>query len=73
MGYPTKEQIEAAGRLQICEWYRSLPSPGSTAIDSGREAFDKAIAVEAPLMDLIAIRYRDLGGMTPAISKQLGR
>lgn len=73
MGYPTKEQIEAADRRQICEWYRFLPSPGTTAIDSGLEAFDKAMAVEAELLDLIGVRFRELGGMTPAISKQLGR
>lgn len=56
--YPTPEQVESATRLQLAQWYRFLPSPE----DEG----------EAVALNRIVERFKELGGMTPAISKQIG-
>lgn len=70
--YPTIEQVNSANHEQLCQWHRFLSSPGSWAIDSGREEFDEAMAKEVPVMSRIAERYKEMGGMTPEISKRIG-
>lgn len=58
MPYPTKEQVEAADREQLCRWYRFLP----TTIDAGEEA----------LLLRIIERFTSAGGFTTEISKKIG-
>ncbi len=54
---PTMEQVERASHEQLGRWYRFLPS-GDT-----RE--------QQKVLDRIA-GFKQLGGMTPAISKKIG-
>jgi hypothetical protein len=68
--YPTLEEVESADRYAICKWWRFLKSPGERAI--GRPEFEEVLQKEKVVMDRIAERYKELGGMTPAISKSLG-
>lgn len=56
--YPTLEEVENADRLQICRWYRFLPSATTPE--------------ESEVIVRVCERFRQLGGMTPQISKQLG-
>ena len=56
--YPSKEQVETADRMQICRWYRFLPSATNTT--------------DAETMDKIVERFKELGGFTPEISKAIG-
>lgn len=67
---PTMDQVNAADHMQICRWYRFLPSPGSNAMDSPdfREIMEKEVKV----MDRICERLKEFGGFTPAISKAIG-
>lgn len=58
--YPTIDEVNKADRRQICSWYRFLPSPRF-----GSET-------ETSIIDRIVERYKELGGMTPEISKSLG-
>lgn len=68
--YPSVKQVNAATHLQLCSWYRFLPSPGSRAI--GTAHFADVLAAEKTVMDRIVERVKELGGFTPEISKQLG-
>jgi hypothetical protein len=70
MTYPTLAQVEAADRFHLCEWSRFLPSPGEMA--AGTEDFPAVLEREAQVMHRIVTRLRDMGGMTPSISKALG-
>jgi hypothetical protein len=73
MSYPSMESVESADQLQLCRWYRFLPSPGADAIGGGdREVFNKLLSEEKPVMDRICERVKDGGGFTPAISKAIG-
>jgi hypothetical protein len=56
--YPTMDQLDQADRITVCRMYRFLPSP------TNRE--------EEAILAKVAERFRKLGGMTPAISKQIG-
>ena len=58
MNYPTLLAVELAGRYEICQWYRFLPSP------VGDE--------QEKVMQLICKKFKELGGFTPAISKAIG-
>ena len=60
MKYPTFKEVESASRYTICGWYRFLPSP------------DLKTGEQKKIMDRICERYKDLGGFTPEISKQMG-
>lgn len=56
--YPTIEEVEQADRVQLARWYRFLPSPGWAAANSGdREAFERELAYEKPIMDRIVARF----------------
>ena len=67
---PTMDEVNAADHMQICRWYRFLPSPGSLAIDMPdfREVMEK----ESKIMDRICERLEEFGGFTHAISKAIG-
>lgn len=73
--YPSLPQVEQASHLQICAWYLKLPSPGQEAYDEHRPEpyFNAQVAEQKPVLDAIIKRFNDGGGMTPEISKALGR
>jgi hypothetical protein len=56
--FPTMEQVEKATHEQLARWYRFLPS-GDT-----RE--------QQKIQDRIGERFKQLGGMNPALSKKIG-
>jgi hypothetical protein len=56
--FPTMEQVERADHEQLARWYRFLPS-GDT-----RE--------QKSIMDRLAQRFKEEGGMTPALSEKIG-
>lgn len=58
MEYPTVQEVEKADRTQICRWYRFIPSPITNA--------------QAEILKNIVRKFKELGGMTPAISKEIG-
>ncbi len=70
LNYPTLEEVEYAGRLQLARWYRFLPSPGSSAV--GSEAFELVCQREQKIMAQIILRLHNGGGMTPSLSKLVG-
>ena len=56
--FPTMEQVEKATHEQLARWYRFLPS-GDTK-------------EQQKIQDRIAERFKELGGMNPALSKKIG-
>ena len=70
MKYPTMARVEEASRVQLARWYRHLPSPGTSAI--GTDKFNIIMHKEQMIMQRIWNRFSALGGMTPAISKEIG-
>lgn len=80
MNYPTMEEVEAAGHLQLCRWQRFLPSPGTSAMSNSQRRsspleaarVQKAIDEEVAIINRIVARTNELGGFTPAISKAIG-
>jgi len=58
MNFPSLSEVDQADRVQICRWYRFLPS-GMTE-------------EEQKIQDRIYERFRELGGFTPEISKLIG-
>ena len=70
MAYPSLEAVEKANRITLAEWYRFLPSPGINCVD--RSNFKEVIDREAPIMDRICERFREMDGMTSEISKKIG-
>lgn len=56
--YPNMAQVELADRFLICKWYRHLPSPSNPD--------------QEKVMNRICEKYKELGGFTPDISKQVG-
>ena len=55
--YPTEEQVLIADRYYICMWHRFLRYPQNDE--------------ELSRINLITSRFKELGGMTPEISKSL--
>ena len=55
--YPTLEQVNATSYIQLAEWYRFLPSPKNE---------------DLAILNRICERFKELGGMTPEISKAIG-
>ena len=71
------EQVEGADIVQLCRWSRFLPSPGQNAIGKDEswfdnETFETLMQREAAVMNRILERQKELGGMTPEISKRIG-
>jgi len=58
MIYPTIEEINKGTRLEICRWWRFLPSPVNQE--------------QAKVNQRLKERFDEFGGFTPEISKQLG-
>jgi hypothetical protein len=58
MNYPTREEVDAADRYQLCKWHRFLRSPMTPE--------------EVELNGLMFKRWVDAGGFTPEISKSIG-
>ncbi len=58
MIYPSIKEVNAASRFQICKWWRFLPSPKNK--------------LQAEVNIRLAERFREVGGFTPEISKQIG-
>jgi hypothetical protein len=56
--FPTMAEVEKASREQLAKWYRFLPSG-----DTGEQR---------RAQDRIAERLKQLGGMTPELSKKIG-
>jgi hypothetical protein len=56
--FPTMDQVEKASRERLAKWYRFLPS-GQTK-------------EQQQIMDRIAERFKQPGGMTPELSKKIG-
>lgn len=79
MRYPTLEEVNKASPYQLLKWYRFLPSPGwnyitgDDALDDNNYGFiqDK-IEEEAVIMNEIGEQLKQAGGITPALSKQVG-
>lgn len=69
MRYPKIEQVEQATREQLCEWSRFLPTPGEAG---GRKDWHERVRSERRILNLILERLHDAGGMSPAISKDVG-
>ena len=57
--FPTMEQVEKASHEQLARWYRFLPS-GDTS-------------EQQKIMERLVARFKEKGGMTPAISDKIGR
>ena len=72
MRYPTMEEVEKADRLQLDRWYRFLRSPGACAIGQGSELFERTMNEQKEILDRIMVRFNELGGMNPEISKCIG-
>jgi hypothetical protein len=62
--------VEKADHRELAQWYRFLPSPGISAI--GEEWFRDTMREEGKIMDRIRERFQEMGGMTSAISKEIG-
>jgi len=56
--FPTMAQVEAASHEQLAWWYRFLPT-GETK-------------EHQKIMDRLVERFKEKGGMTPALSKKIG-
>jgi hypothetical protein len=56
--FPTIKEVKNASKEQLARWYRFLPS-GDTA-------------EQQKVIELIRKRFKELGGMTPALSKKIG-
>ena len=66
------EEVEAASRLELAWWYRFLRCPGANAIDKPAKEFYTIMEAEQKIVQRVSDRFKELGGMSPAISKQIG-
>lgn len=69
MNYPTLQQVEGADREQLAIWYRFLKSPGWAHIN--HSDFPEKLDEEGKIMDLICLRFKEMGMFTPEISKKI--
>jgi hypothetical protein len=72
MIYPTSDEVDHADHLQLARWFRFLPPPGACGVGGSRALFYKVFEREKPIMDRIVARLKEMGGMTPKISKAIG-
>lgn len=70
MVYPTMQEVQNATHEQLAYWYRFLPSPGQSAIGSGR--FQDTLEREKKILDYIIERFNEFGGMNSKLSKKIG-
>jgi hypothetical protein len=57
VAFPTSEQVSKASREELARWYRFL-------LPSDPE--------QQKILDEVAKRFKELGGMTPELSRQIG-
>lgn len=69
MKYPTLEEVNKASRLEICRWWRFLPSPGLAYIDKSN--FEEMLENQVKIMERIEEKLKKFGGFTPEISKAI--
>jgi len=69
INYPTLEEVEKANHIQICRWWRFLPSPGSRALGKNYEIFYECLKQEEEILNKISEKLESFGGFTPEISK----
>lgn len=69
MTYPTLAEVEQADRVQLAQWYRYLPSPGSQVV--GKPGLHDLHVAESEVLARICARFGELGGFTPQISKAI--
>ena len=55
--YPSIEEVDTADHLNLAFWHRFLASPKGE---------------EKDILDRIEMRFKEMGGMNPTISKQIG-
>jgi hypothetical protein len=67
--YPTLEQVNEADHYDICKWWRLLPPPG---VRSDGRLTEEIQSKEIEIMNRIAERFKEFGGFTPEISKDIG-
>ena len=70
MGYPTLGEVEKANRIQLARWYRFMDSPGMSAIKG--DDFEIVMMKEKEILDRIIVRFTEMGGFSPDISKHIG-
>jgi hypothetical protein len=67
------QQVEHASLHQLLTWWRFNPGPGMWAIGHEDHAvFEKALKEEAKIIERIGERIKELGGITPGVSKAVG-
>jgi len=69
MKYPTIEEVHKANKVQLARWYRFLTSPGVIWVE--HKDFEVIAEEERRVMSLIMLRFKQLGGMNPLLSKQI--
>lgn len=72
MKYPTIEEVESATHEQLAHWHRFLPSPGAAAVGASQKTFQELLTKQGSILDRIGDRFKEMGGMTPEISKRIG-
>jgi len=71
--YPTPAQVEQATHRELARWYRFLASPGSyTDSDIPAVEYTRILQREEAVLNKIILRFKELGGMTPELSKEIG-
>lgn len=73
MEYPTLDEVAKSSRTQLARWNRFLPSPGMNSIDlSNFEEREEILEKEVIIMQAILVRLKQMGGINPQISKEIG-
>lgn len=70
MNYPSLDEVARADTVDLARWYRFLPSPGLNHI--GADGFSELYRNECDVLHFISERFLASGGMTPALSKEIG-
>jgi hypothetical protein len=70
MNYPPMNVVESADRVQLGKWLRFLPIPGVGHI--GTSNFGQMWRHETRVLDRIAERFLQTGGMTAEVSQMIG-
>lgn len=72
MRYPTLDEVNKASPYQLLKWHRFLPSPGCDWTERDSVVFYKKLEEETAIMNEINEQLKQAGGITPALSKQVG-
>jgi hypothetical protein len=68
--YPSMAEVEKAELWDLVYWNRYLPGPGSAAMGTSR--FEQELDKEARIIRRIVDRIKELGGITPEVSRAVG-